>query len=163
MNYGATIVPSEIAANYGYQHVLWLDGPQGRYVKQVGAMNVFFVIDGELTTPSLDQRVFPGVTRDSVIKLARDSGRRVSERQVELAEVIAGIDDGRVSECFGTGTVPGIVPISAIGVDGGHHEMPAPRPVTTYFCELLDGIHRGDLVDRFGWMRRLTEVATVHV
>jgi branched-chain amino acid aminotransferase len=163
MNYGATIVPGEIAANYGYQHVLWLDGPRGRHVKQVGAMNVFFVIDGELTTPGLDQRVFPGITRDCVIKLARDSGRRVSERPVELAEVIAGIGDGRVSECFGTGTAAGIVPICAIGADGGRHELAAPGPVTAYFRELLDGIHRGDLVDRFGWMRRLTEVAPVHV
>jgi branched-chain amino acid aminotransferase len=163
-NYAAAVVPAEVAVNYGYGQVLWLDGPQRRFVQQVGEMNVFFVIDGVLTTPALEQSIFPGITRDSLIKLARDGGQRVDERPVELAEVLAGIGDGRVTECFATGTAAGVVPLDAIGADPARYPLSAaPGPVTTYFRDLLDGIHRGDLADRFGWMRRLTEVATVRV
>lgn len=159
----AGVVPGEIAANYGYDHVLWLDGPQGRFVQQIGRLNVFFVIDGVLTTPALDRTVLPGVTRDSVVKLARDSGTRVVERQVELAEVLKGIADGTVGECFATGTGAGVVPVTALGHQGEEYRLgEAAGPVTTRFRELLRSVHRGGAVDRFGWMRRVTEVAPVH-
>ncbi|MER5963450.1 aminotransferase class IV [Streptomyces sp. NPDC002057] len=160
----AGVVPGEVAANYGYDHVLWLDGPQGRFVQQIGHLNAFFVIDGVLTTPALDRSVLPGVTRDSVVKLARDSGTRVVERPVELAEVLKGIADGTVTEAFATGTEAGVAPVTALGHQGEEYRFASGEagPVTGRFRELLDGIHRGGAVDRFGWMRRLTEVAPIH-
>ncbi|MFJ9428712.1 aminotransferase class IV [Streptomyces sp. NPDC101490] len=160
----AAVVPGEVAANYGYDHVLWLDGPQGRFVQQIGNLNAFFVIDGVLTTPALDRTVLPGVTRDSVVKLARDAGTRVVERPVELAEVLKGIADGTVTECFATGGGAGIAPVTSLGHQGEEHRFAAGEtgPVTARFRGLLDGVHRGEAVDRFGWMRRLTEVAPVH-
>ncbi|APE25667.1 MULTISPECIES: aminotransferase class IV [Streptomyces] len=160
----AGVVPGEVAANYGYDHVLWLDGPQGRFVQQIGNLNAFFVIDGVLTTPALDRSVLPGVTRDSVVKLARDSGTRVVERPVELAEVLKGIADGSVTEVFATGTGAGVVPVTALGHQGEEYRLASEEagPVTARFRDLLDGIHRGEAIDRFGWMRRLTEVAPVH-
>ncbi|MER6997956.1 branched-chain amino acid aminotransferase [Streptomyces sp. NPDC000410] len=163
-NYGPNVVPGEIAANYGYDQVLWLDAEHQRFVKQLGTMNVFFVIDGVLTTPPLDPGILPGVTRDSVIKLARDAGVTVDERPVELAEVLKGIDDGRVTECFGTATETGITAVCEIGHKGQEHRIPGstPGPVTARYRDLLDGLHRGDAPDRFGWMRRLTEVSPVH-
>lgn len=162
-NYGQGIVPREIAANYGYDHVLWVGGEPQRRVQQIGAMNVFFVVDGVLTTPHLDGTVLPGITRDSIIKLTRDAGTRVDERPVELAEVLQGISDGRITECFGTGTAEGIASISGLGYQAEEYRLPSGTAVASQYRELLDGIRGGTLVDRFGWMRRLTEVSTVHV
>ncbi|MFF7178572.1 aminotransferase class IV [Streptomyces sp. NPDC008121] len=160
----AGVVPGEIAANYGYDRVLWLDGPQGRFVQQIGGANAFFVIDGVLTTPLLDRSVLPGVTRDSVVKLARDAGTKVVERPVELAEVLKGIADGTVTECFATSTETGVAPVTSLGHQGEEYRFAGEEagPVTARFRDLLDGIHRGGAVDRFGWMRRVTEVAPVH-
>jgi branched-chain amino acid aminotransferase len=160
----AGVVPAAVADNYGYDHVLWLDGPQGRFVQQIGELNAFFVIDGVLTTPALDRTVLPGVTRDSVVKLARDAGTTVVERPVELAEVLKGIADGTVTECFATGTAAGVAPVVSLGHQGEEYRFPSEEagPVTARFRDLLDGIHRGVSVDRFGWMRRITEVAPVH-
>ncbi|MFC7484831.1 aminotransferase class IV [Luedemannella flava] len=161
-NQGQGLVPREIAANYGYDHVLWVGGEPQRRVQQVGAMNVFFVIDGVLTTPTLDGTLLPGITRDSVIKLARDAGTRVDERPIELAEVLAGISDGRITECFGTGTAEGVVSISGLGYQAEEYRLPAGTAVASGYRDLLDGVRDGSLVDRFGWMRRLTEVSTVN-
>ncbi|WLQ33670.1 aminotransferase class IV [Streptomyces castrisilvae] len=160
----AGVVPGEIADNYGNDHVLWLDGPQGRFIQQIGELNAFFVIDGVLTTPALDRTVLPGVTRDSVVKLARDAGTEVVERPVELAEVLKGIADGTVTECFATGTAAGVAPVGSLGHQGEEYRLASQEagPVTARFRDLLDGIHRGESVDRFGWMRRITEVAPVH-
>ncbi|GHA76071.1 aminotransferase class IV [Streptomyces termitum] len=157
------VVPGEIAANYGYGHVLWLDGPQGRFVQQIGDLNAFFVVDGVLTTPALDRSVLPGVTRDSVVKLARDTGTEIAERPVELAGILKGIADGTVTEAFATGTATGVVPVGSLGHQGEEHRLPdGTGPVTARFRDLLAGIRRGGAVDRFGWMRRVTEVAPVH-
>ncbi|MGW8943707.1 aminotransferase class IV [Streptomyces koyangensis] len=157
------VVPAEIAHNYGNDHVLWLDG-EGRHIQQIGELNAFFVIDGVLTTPALDRTVLPGITRDSVVKLARDAGVAVAERPVELAEVLKGVADGSVTECFATGTADGVAPVVSLGHQGEEYRFTSAEagPVTARFRELLDGIRRGESVDRFGWMRRITEVAPVH-
>ncbi|MGA5294303.1 aminotransferase class IV [Streptomyces koyangensis] len=157
------VVPAEIAHNYGNDHVLWLDG-EGRHIQQIGELNAFFVIDGVLTTPALDRTVLPGITRDSVVKLARDAGVAVAERPVELAEVLKGVADGSVTECFATGTADGVAPVVSLGHQGEEYRFASAEagPVTVRFRELLDGIRRGESVDRFGWMRRITEVAPVH-
>lgn len=159
----AGVVPAEIAANYGNDLVLWLGG-EGRSVQQMGESNAFFVIDGVLTTPALDRTVLPGITRDSVVKLARDSGTPVVERRVGLAEVLEGIADGSVTECFATGTAAGVAPVASLNHQGEEYRLAQEEagPVTARFRDLLDGIHRGEHVDRFGWMRRTTEVAPVH-
>ncbi|MGA5425511.1 aminotransferase class IV [Streptomyces koyangensis] len=157
------VVPAEIAHNYGNDHVLWLDG-EGRHIQQIGELNAFFVIDGVLTTPALDRTVLPGITRDSVVKLARDAGVAVAELPVELAEVLKGVADGSVTECFATGTADGVAPVVSLGHQGEEYRFASAEagPVTARFRELLDGIRRGESVDRFGWMRRITEVAPVH-
>ena len=162
-NAAAAVVPGEIAANYGHDEVLWAGAGECRLVQQLGDRNLFFVIDGVLSTPSLDGTVLPGILRDSVIKLARDAGTRVDERPIELAEVLSGIDQGRISESFATSTVTGVVPVSALGRVGVDHQLAVPGPVTAHFQHLLDGIQSGELIDRFGWLRRSSEVAAVRV
>jgi branched-chain amino acid aminotransferase len=161
-NAGLGLVPREIAANYGYDHVLWVGGGPRPTVQQIGSLNVFLVIDGVLTTPALDGTLVPGITRDSIIKLARDEGEQVVERPLELAEVLAGISDGRITECFATGTVGGVVPIGDLGYQAEEYRLPEGTAVATRYRDLLAGVHSGAGVDRFGWMRRLTEVSTVH-
>ncbi|MFJ9691481.1 aminotransferase class IV [Kitasatospora sp. NPDC101183] len=159
---GGCVVPGEIAANYGCGHVLWLDAAQHRTIEQIDGMNVFLVVDGVLTTPALDRSVLPGVLRDSVIKLARDGGATVVERAVELAEVLKGAADGQVTECFATSDETGVLPVGALLHQGVEHRLgDGPGPVTRRYAALVDGIRRGEETDRFGWMRRLTEVSAV--
>ncbi|MGL5825299.1 MAG: branched-chain amino acid aminotransferase [Nocardioides sp.] len=161
-NYGGTLLPALLAHNHGFDQVLWLDAIDQEYVEEIGTMNVFFVIDGVLVTPPLNGRILPGVTRDSVLKLARDEDHEVGQRPVTLTEIIDGIAAGRVTECFGTGTAVGIQPIAAIGVRGSEYVISThPGPVARRYAEMLAGLQCGALLDRFGWMRRLTEVSAV--
>src|SRR5512136_505621 len=102
------------AKERGYDQVLWLDGVERRYVEEVGAMNICFVIDGKLVTPALSGSFLAGITRDSVLQLAPTLGLEAVERPVAIDELMAGIGSGRVTEVFGTGTAAVVSPVSAL-------------------------------------------------
>lgn len=87
-NYAASIYAGELAEKKGYSQVLWLDAVERKYIEEVGAMNMFFVIDGAIVTPPLRGSILPGITRDSVIKLGRKMGYDVQERLVSIDEVM---------------------------------------------------------------------------
>ena len=110
-NYAASLRAQTEAHDRGYTQVLWLDAVERRYVEEVGTSNIFFVIDDELITPPLEGSILPGVTRDSVLQLARDWGWRVSERRLAIDEVIAAGESGALQESFGTGTAAVISPV----------------------------------------------------
>jgi branched-chain amino acid aminotransferase len=113
-NYAASLLAGEKAHQAGYTQVLWLDGVEQRYVEEVGSMNIFFVIDGELVTPMLNGSILPGVTRDSVLRLAKWWGMKVSERLVDIDEVFAAHAAGTLTEVFGSGTAAVISPVGEL-------------------------------------------------
>ncbi len=113
-NYAASLYGTEVAHKEGYTQVLWLDGVEQRYVEEVGSMNIFFLIDDELITPALNGSILPGITRDSVIQMARTWGMKVTERQVDIAEVIEARKQERLQEVFGSGTAAVISPVGEI-------------------------------------------------
>ncbi|OQX62621.1 MAG: branched chain amino acid aminotransferase [Desulfococcus sp. 4484_241] len=113
-NYAASLYATEEAHKEGYTQVLWLDGVELKYVEEVGSMNIFFVMDGELVTPMLNGSILPGITRDSVIHLARSWGVTVTERRIGIEEVFESHRNGKLSEVFGAGTAAVISPVGTI-------------------------------------------------
>ncbi|MFH0798888.1 MAG: branched-chain amino acid aminotransferase [Pseudomonadota bacterium] len=152
-NYAASIRAGMEAAKKGYDQVLWLDGVERKYVEEIGSMNIFFVIDGVITTPALNGSILPGITRKSVLELAAKLGYKTSERNVEIGEVMSGLAAGRVSEMFGTGTACVINPVSTICHKGKDYTVTdEPGKYSSILHEYLTGIQHGDKEDIFNWM-----------
>ena len=156
-NYAASLIAGEKAQSQGYAQVLWLDSATRKYVEEVGAMNIFFVQEGKLVTPRLNGSILPGVTRDSLLVLAREKGLAVEERDIEIAEVISGIESGALSECFGSGTAAVISPVSTIGWRGRDYVIGKSQnfPMSNLFFEALTGIQYGNAPDTHGWVRKI--------
>jgi branched-chain amino acid aminotransferase len=154
-NYAASLLAGQKAKERGFDQVLWLDAIQRRYVEEVGAMNIFFVVDGALVTPPLTDSFLAGVTRDSVLELAATLGIAAEERPIDINELIAGVQDGRVSEAFGTGTAAVVSPVGVLGYrdDVVTVGSGGVGPVTRRLYDTLTGIQYGRLPDRLGWLR----------
>nr|MDD6335701.1 branched-chain amino acid aminotransferase [bacterium] len=157
-NYAASILAGEIAARRGYAQVLWLDGKERRYVEEVGSMNIMFVIDGTLVSPALQGSILPGITRDSVLKLAKDKGMKVEERPITIQEVFDSQASGKLQEVFGTGTAAVISPVSHLDWDGNIIEIGGGEmgPVASYMYDTLTGIQFGAKDDPFHWITRIS-------
>ncbi len=113
-NYAASLLAGEQAHEAGYTQVLWLDGVEKKYLEEVGSMNIFFVIDNQIITPALDGSILPGITRDSVIALARHWNEPVAERKISIDELMAAHDADTLQEVFGAGTAAVISPVGEI-------------------------------------------------
>ena len=113
-NYASSMKAQSIAHSKGYSQVLWLDGVEKKYVGEVGAMNIFFVIDGEVLTPELDGSILAGITRMSMIHILREKGYKVTERKIAIQEVADAYDAGKLQEVFGTGTAAVISPVGQL-------------------------------------------------
>jgi len=100
-NYAASLLAGDKAHDEGYTQVLWLDGVEQKYIEEIGAMNIFFVIDDEIITPMLNGSILPGITRNSVIQLAQHWGMKVTERKISIDEVMQAQASGSLSEIYG--------------------------------------------------------------
>ncbi|MBE6608513.1 MAG: branched-chain amino acid aminotransferase [Ruminococcaceae bacterium] len=153
-NYAASLKGQEVAEKLGYAQVLWLDGIHHKYVDEVGAMNVFFVIDGEIITPTLENgNILPGVTRDSAIQLLRSWGYKVSERLLSIDEIREAADNGKLDEAFGTGTAAVISPIGELNEAGKVMIINEGKigPISQRLYNNLTGIQWGTVEDTMGW------------
>ncbi len=153
-NYAASLKGQEVAEKLGYAQVLWLDGINHKYVDEVGAMNVFFVIDGEIITPTLENgNILPGVTRDSAIALLRSWGYKVSERLLSIDEIREAADNGKLDEAFGTGTAAVISPIGELNEAGKIMIINEGKigPISQRLYNNLTGIQWGTVEDTMGW------------
>ena len=157
-NYAGSIAATEIAISKGYQQVLWLDAVERRYVDEVGAMNIAFLYEGKhLRTPALSGAILHGVTRDSVLTLAKDLGLTTADERIDFHEVLADIQSGRITEVFGMGTGAVIAPVARLGYEGKDILINGgePGPVARRLFDELTGIQYGRLPDRHGWTRTL--------
>ena len=135
--------------------MLWLDGIEHKYIDEVGAMNVFFVIDGEVVTPTLETgSILPGVTRASCVELLKDWGYRVSERRLSIDEVIEAHKSGKLNEAFGTGTAAVISPIGELNDHGDKLIINNGEigPISHRLYDELTGIQWGKRPDSRGWI-----------
>lgn len=156
-NYAASLHPATVARAKGYDQVLWTDAYEHKYVQECGTMNVFFVIDGKLVTPDLNSGVIlEGVTRDSVIRVARDWGMTVEERPISVDELAAAYTNGSLTEAFGAGTAATIAKIAELSHQGGTMTFdPEKLIVANRLQAELEGIREGNIPDQRGWMHRL--------
>jgi branched-chain amino acid aminotransferase len=152
-NYGGSLLPAKKAAEEGYDQIIWTDAKEHAYVEELGAANVMFMLDGVLITPSTRDTVLKGVTRDTVLTLAREWGVPTEERRISVAEIIQGIKDGKLTEAFGVGTAATITHISEIGYEGTLYQLsdPATRPFSNKTLKTLNEIRYGLIPDKFGW------------
>jgi branched-chain amino acid aminotransferase len=117
-NYVGTLLAAYHAQKKGFAQVLWLDAKERKYIEEVGAMNVFFVMDGKVVTPPLTGSILPGVTRESVIEILNDWKIPVAEESITIDDVVAQCQSGQLTECFGTGTAAIIAPVGRLGYQG---------------------------------------------
>ena len=155
-NYAASLFATELAQKEGYTQVLWLDGVELKYIEEVGSMNIFFVIGDELITPELNRSILSGVTRDSVLKLAKHWGITTVERKISIDEVYQADADKTLKEVFGSGTAAVISPIKRIvdresGKEYTYCCEGKAGPISTKLYKTLKGIQEGELEDKFGW------------
>lgn len=113
-NYASSLKAQDEAHKQGYVQVLWLDGIEKKYIEEVGSMNVFFKIDGEVITPALEGSILPGITRASTIELLKYWRIKVSERKISIQELYEAYENGTLEEAFGTGTAAVISPIGEL-------------------------------------------------
>ncbi len=113
----------QIAMKMGYTQVLWLDAIERKYVEEVGTSNIFFLIGDELVTAPLEGTILPGVTRDSVIKMARHWGMTVSERRLSMEEVLQAVETGTLKEVFASGTAAVVSPVGHFYYQGKEYQV----------------------------------------
>lgn len=156
-NYAGALYPAKLAQADGYHQLIWTDGKAHKYVEESGTMNVMFIIDDVLVTPSLGDSILPGITRDSVLTLARHWGMKVEERKISVAELIEGLKSGRVQEAFGAGTAATIAHIELIGHEGKNYYLPPveERKFSNKVLKELDEMKRGLAPDPFDWIYKI--------
>lgn len=151
-NYAAAIRPTELAKSKGYDQVLWLDAIEHKYIQEVGTMNIFFKIDGQIITPERDGAILDGITRMSVMELLKDKGFEVIERPISIDDIKVASKNGTLEEAFGTGTAVGIAYIQEIGVGEETLHVSDTSPLGLEVNTILNAIKTGKVKDTFNWM-----------
>jgi branched-chain amino acid aminotransferase len=157
-NYASSLVAQAEASKHGCDQVVFLDAAEHRWVEELGGMNVFFVFeDGTMVTPPLSGTILPGITRDSLMKLARDEGLTVREEPYSIDQWRGDAESGRLTEAFACGTAAVVTPIGSVKSPDGEFKMGAggPGQLTQRIKQKLIDIQRGAAPDRHGWVRRI--------
>ncbi len=156
-NYGRSLFPTKLAQQRGYQQIIWTDARNHRYLEESGTMNLMFVIDDVLITAPLGDTILAGITRDSVLTLARDWKMKVQERKISIDEVLDAHKRGTLDEAFGTGTAATIAHISQIGFEGKDYVLPPTegRIFSHRVSAELDNIRKGRVPDIHNWMYKI--------
>lgn len=152
-NYGAAMLPTRIAHEKGYNQVIWTDSKEHKYVEESGSMNLMFVIDGTLLTPSLGESKLAGITRDSILKIAKHWNIPFEEREISVDEIEAAGNAGKLHEAFGCGTAANIAHIDKINVKGKDYSL-LPQSnwkISTRIATYLEDLKTGKEKDVFGW------------
>jgi len=152
-NYGGSMLPGMKATQEGFDQLIWTDAKENAYVEELGAANIMFMMDGKLITPSTRDTILKGVTRDTVLALAKSWKIEIEERRISVEEIITGIKEGRITDAFGVGTAATIAHIAEIGYEGELYTLPDPekRVFSNRVLEVLNELRYGRSVDEQGW------------
>lgn len=153
-NYGRSHFPTRLAQQKGYNQLIWTDGYSHKYLEESGTMNVMCVIDDTLVTPELHDTILKGVTRDSVLTMARDLNIKVEERKISVDELVDAHKNGTLQEIFGVGTAATIAPICLFGYNDKDYNLPPITETNTgsRIKKALEEVRRGKAPDKHGWM-----------
>jgi branched-chain amino acid aminotransferase len=152
-NYGGAFYPTELAKKQGFDQILWTDAKEHKYIDESGAMNVMFVMNGKLVTPKLTTSILDGVTRDSIITLAKEMGMEVELKKVAVAEIEEAFKNKTITEAFGVGTAAVVSPIASISIHGTDHTLPVADASSFQqrVKKKLNDIRMGAEPDTHGW------------
>ena len=156
-NYAGSLYPARLAQEKGYHQLIWTDARSHKFIEEAGTMNVMFVINDTILTPVPNNTILKGITRDSVITIAKEWGMKVEERKITVDEVIQGIRDGSLSEAFGVGTAATIAPLELIHHLGVDYKLPGEerRTFSRKVYEYLENYKRGRIEDIFHWLLKV--------
>lgn len=157
-NYAASLLPAQEAKAAGYDQLIWTDAKEHKFIEESGTMNLMLRIGDTLVTPSLESNtILPGITRNSILQLAREWGYKLEERKVAVAEVIEALQSGNLTEAFGMGTAATIAPIAKIGFEGKDYDLSDFKEweFAGRLKKYLEGIKRGEVEDKHGWIVKL--------
>ena len=156
-NYAASLAGQDEAHKQNYSQVLWLDGVERKYIEEVGAMNIMFIIDDEVVTPELQGSILPGITRKSVLELCRKWGMKVSERRISIQEISDAYGAGKLQEVFGTGTAAVISPVGHLKWGDKVMEINGGKigEISQKIYDTMTGMQYGKLPDEMGWIEKL--------
>ena len=154
-NYGASLYPAKLGQLKGYHQLLWTDAKTHEFVEESGTMNIVFIIDGKLITPSEESdTILRGITKRSVIEVAQSWGIQIEERKVTVKEIIEAVKNGSCTEAFGAGTAATIAHINKIGFRGEDYYLPAveSRSFSLKMEKFMNDLKNGLIEDEFGWL-----------
>jgi branched-chain amino acid aminotransferase len=153
-NYAASLLPAMEAQKNGYQQLIWTDSHYHERIEESGTMNLMFIINDVIVTPKIRETILNGITRDSILTIARDWGVKVEERDVTVTEIIESIKDGALTEAFGTGTAATITHIKTIGFKGLDYDLPKipSDSITKKILRYMYQLHKGKTEDKYNWL-----------
>ncbi len=156
-NYASSLYPTKLAVQKGYHQLIWTDHKEHKYIEESGTMNLMCIINNTLITPSLSDSILQGITRESILTLAKDWGMAVEERKVTVDEVIEASQNGTLTEIFGTGTAAVVAPIILVNYKGIDYEMPGleGRIFSKKMVETLQDLRKGNIKDNHGWIYKI--------
>lgn len=151
-NYAGQFYPTRLAAEKGYQQVIWTDDNNHEYIEEAGAMNVFVRINDTLLTAPTNDRILDGITRKSILDIAKDEGIKTEIRKVSVKEVVEAAKNGSLKEMFGAGTAAVVSPISAFGYEGVDYDLPELEDsYASLLKKRITDIQYNRAEDKFGW------------
>ncbi|VBB04885.1 aminotransferases class-iv signature [Lucifera butyrica] len=159
-NYAASLRAQQEAKKEGFAQVLWLDAVERKYIEEVGTMNIFFKINGEIITPALNGSILGGITRKTVLETARHWGMKATERKISVEEVFAAHDQGQLEEVFGSGTAAVISPVGELSWKGRKITINNNQTGETSqkLFDYVTGLQYGKVADKHGWVEEMARL-----
>jgi len=151
-NYAGALYPTMLAQKEGFHQIIWTDSSEHKYIEEAGTMNVIFNIGGTIVTSPLGDTILKGVTRDSVLTLARKQGTPVEERKISVHELVAALEAGILLDAIGVGTAATFAPIKEMEILGTRYILPDYSPLSQDLRQQMEGIRTGTLPDSLGWL-----------
>jgi branched-chain amino acid aminotransferase len=154
-NYGGSLYPMKLAAERGYDQIIWTDAVEHKYLHEAGTMNLFFVMDGKVLTPSTDGEILKGITRDCFLHILKTKGIPHEVRPIHIDELVNAYKNGKLQAAFGAGTAAVVSPVSEITYNDFHMILPPidAKGIPAMLKAEIEGLRDGTIQDIYGWMR----------
>ncbi|WP_420319975.1 branched-chain amino acid aminotransferase [Flagellimonas sp.] len=155
-NYAGQFYPTQLAVDKGYQQVIWTDDNNHEYIEEAGAMNIFVRINDTLITGPTSDRILDGITRKSILDIAKDEGIATEVRKISVSEVVEAAKNGSLKEMFGAGTAAVVSPIAAFGYKGTDYDLPElENSYASLLKKRITDIQYNRAEDKFGWRHKV--------
>lgn len=155
-NYAASLYPTKLAKQKGYDQIMWLDGQEFKYVQEVGTMNIFFVMNNEIYTPETGDTILKGITRKSVLEILKKEGYKVNVRPISIDELLEVHKNGFIQEVFGTGTAAVIATVNKLNIQGEIIDLNVEDyKIAPMLKSYIEDVKAGEREDEFGWTEML--------